>query len=321
MAVAPGRLEIRDDLCEPGPPGPGEVLVRTRASAVSPGTELRTLFDPQTAFPLEGGTGYMAAGVIEAVGDGVSSVKPGDRVACASGGPHRDLLCAAVDLISPCPPPLSWVEAACAYWVVPPYRGLLGAEPRLWDGAAVIGLGPLGLCAVQLLRGVSRRTLAIDPLASRRAAAMRLGAAEAAAPEDAAGVAERILPHGVDVVIELSGAQAGLELALRIATPHARVAVIGVQPRLSNFELFRPMQDKGITLVPLYRRGTRLSIDTVDQTAYYLERALDMVAVKRVDVASLASRVLPWREAPTMIPWLKERPDEAIAMAFTWEDA
>lgn len=321
MAVAPGRLELREDLPEPGPPGPREVLVRTTASAVSPGSELRILFDPTANFPIEGGTGYMAAGVIEAVGADVMGVQAGDGVACTAAGPHRELLRTPAELISPCLPSLSWVEAACAYWIVPPYRGLLGAAPRLWEGAAVIGLGPLGLCAVQLLRGVSRRTLAIDPLASRRAEATRLGGDEAVAPEDAATAAERLLPLGVDVVIELSGTQPGLELALQLAAPKARVAVIGVQPRLSNFELFRPMQDKGITLVPIYRQGKRLTGGAPDPTAYYLERALDMVAVGRVDVASLASRVLPWREATSAIPWLRERPEEAIGMAFTWGDA
>jgi hypothetical protein len=40
---------------------------------------------------------------------------------------------------------LGWVEAACSYWAVPPLLGLLAAEPRYYEDAAVVGLGPLGL--------------------------------------------------------------------------------------------------------------------------------------------------------------------------------
>src|SRR5947209_814123 len=151
VAVAAGRLEVRDDLPEPGPPGAGQVLVRTVTSAVSPGSELRILFDSGTAFPVAGGTGYMSAGIVEAVGDGVSEVRPGDRVACTTAGPHRARVLAPAESMARLPEGLTWVKAACAYWIVPPYRGLLATNLRLWENAAVIGLGPLGLCAVQLL--------------------------------------------------------------------------------------------------------------------------------------------------------------------------
>ncbi|MBI2755631.1 MAG: zinc-binding alcohol dehydrogenase [Chloroflexi bacterium] len=320
MAVDVGQLEARDDLPEPGPPGPGDVLVRTAVSAVSPGSELRVLFDPETPFPVAGGTGYMAAGIVEAIGEAVAGLQPGDRVACTAAGPHRERLSARAEAVAHVPDGLGWAEAACAYWIVPPYRGLLAARPRLWEDAAVIGLGPLGLCAVQLLHGISRRTLAVDPLPSRRGLAARLGACAASSPDDAERAGADLLPNGADVVIELSGTQAGLELALRLAAPRARVAVIGVLPRLSNFELFRPLQDRGITLVPLYREGAALTGNPPDPTARYLAAALDMVAARRVDVCSLVSRVMPWRAAPEGIAWLREHPDEGVGLAFTWLD-
>lgn len=320
VAVAPGRIEARGDLPEPGPPGPGEVLVRTAASAVSPGSELRMLYDPAGAFPVEGGTGYMAAGTVEAVGEGVRTLQTGDRVACTAGGPHRARLRLPADQAARVPDGLAWPTAACAYWIVPPYRALLGTGLAFWERAAVVGLGPLGLCTVQMLRGVCSRLLAVDPLLRRRVLAESLGATAACPPDEADAVTTRISPTGFNLVVELSGTQPGLELALRLAAPRARVAIVGVLPRLTSFELFRPMQDKGLTLIPLHRLGDRLSGNPADPVSRYLEAALDMVATRRVDLTPLITRVLPWHEAPTALADLRARPNDLVGLAFTWPE-
>jgi threonine dehydrogenase-like Zn-dependent dehydrogenase len=121
------------------------------------------------------------------------------------------------------------------------------------------------------------------------------------------------------VVVELSGTQPGLELALKIAAPLGRIVVLGVLPRLSDFELFRPMQDKGLTLVPLFRRGASLYDDPPDPTAHYLETALELVAEGTVDVRSLCSHVAAWRDGPVAMQGLRMRPDAWIGLALRWD--
>ena len=60
IATGPGRIEIGE---APVPAfGPRQLLIETRVSAVSPGSELRGLFAGTTRFPRVGGTGYMAQG-------------------------------------------------------------------------------------------------------------------------------------------------------------------------------------------------------------------------------------------------------------------
>ncbi len=62
-------------------PGPGEALVRHKACGLNfIDVYFRTGLYPQ---PLPGGLGMEGAGIVEAVGAGVSHVKPGDRVAYA----------------------------------------------------------------------------------------------------------------------------------------------------------------------------------------------------------------------------------------------
>jgi threonine dehydrogenase-like Zn-dependent dehydrogenase len=300
-------LVARDDLAEPTTPGRDELIVRTVVSAVSPGTELRTLFAASTSFPVEGGTGYMAAGMVECVGEGVSDIAPGDRVACTGAGPHRQRRPAHRSVVARVPDRMDWVDAACAYWIVPPYRGLLSACPQPHERAAVIGLGPLGLCAVQLLRSQVREVAAVDPIATRRALAEHFGAST-------------VCHEGsMDVVVELSGTQAGLELALQLAAPLGRIVVLGVLPRLHDFELFRPMQDKGLTLLPLFRRGASLTDAAPDPTSEYLAVALRMVASGEVDVRSLCSQVVAWQDGPAALAALREHPEQWIGLALRWD--
>src|SRR5438067_13037393 len=69
----------------PGDPGPGQARVRQSAVGVNYiDTYHRSGLYP---LPLPTGLGSEAAGVVEAVGPGVTVVKPGDRVAYAGGGP------------------------------------------------------------------------------------------------------------------------------------------------------------------------------------------------------------------------------------------
>src|SRR5215213_5596775 len=98
VLVEPYKVEVREvDLPDPGP---GQVLVRTEASVVSPGTELAVytgthqwLKDPNLPdwkFPFR--PGYSAAGEVAAVGAGVTGLKPGDRVSYPGNHASAELL-------------------------------------------------------------------------------------------------------------------------------------------------------------------------------------------------------------------------------------
>jgi NADPH:quinone reductase len=82
---AGGPDVLRLEEVEVGPPGPGEAQVRQRAVGVNfVDTYHRSGLYPM---PLPSGLGVEAAGVVEAVGAGVTGVRPGDRVAYTGGTP------------------------------------------------------------------------------------------------------------------------------------------------------------------------------------------------------------------------------------------
>lgn len=88
------------------------------------------------------------------------------------------------------------------------------ARLRAGQTAAVYGLGGVGLAAVMGAKVAgAAQIVAVDPVASKREAALALGATEALTPEDAAGLRERM--GGVDFAFEAAGVPAVLEAAFK----------------------------------------------------------------------------------------------------------
>jgi threonine dehydrogenase-like Zn-dependent dehydrogenase len=325
VLVAPGlgRLEVGEaDVPAIGPTG---VLVRTVVSGVSAGTEKRKVYtaelgpnDMRDPWPAIGAFGYMAAGVVEAVGPEVRGLTPGDRVYCGrTWGAHRELIDTDAAQVVRLPDALGWVEAACAYWAVPPLLGLLAAEPQYGGDAAVVGLGPLGLMGVQHLARFSRRVLALDTVAARRDLARSLGATEAADPGEVGQLEERPA-----VVLEVSGTQPGLETALAIVRPQGRVALVGSQQRLDRFDLFWPLQNSGARIVPLYREGAASVQSPAGNPAQrWLPLVHDFLLRGWLRIEPLITWVVSPEMAPAAFELLHRRPELAVGMAIAWDPA
>jgi threonine dehydrogenase-like Zn-dependent dehydrogenase len=330
VAPGPGRLVV-DEVPEPAH-GPGQVLVRTRVTAVSAGTELRMLYRDQDeppeastgpAWPAVGAFGYLACGDVVATGPGVTGLAVGDRVTCGTGwGAHAELLAVDAATVHVLPPGLSYLDGACAYWAVPPLCGILAARPDYYDDVAVVGLGPLGLAAVQMLGPMCRRVIAIDPVAARCALAEEFGAvAVDATSADVPAQVERVSPGRPGVVIQAAGTQAALELALGIAAEQGVVANVGTLPKLSGFDLFWPMQWSGARVVPIARPpGPQAAGPGLGQRLRqaHLPDVFDMIGRGRLDLRRLCSWVLPAQDAPRAMALHRDHPDVSLGLAFAW---
>src|SRR5271156_2141176 len=127
--------------------------------------------------------GYSSAGTVIEVGEGVTDLQPGDRVACAGAGfaVHAELACVPRLLVARIPPgnahePVPLDEAAFATLGAVALHGIRNAEVKLGDLVAVIGLGLLGHLTVQLLKAAGCRVLGMDLDQSRAELAAHLGA-------------------------------------------------------------------------------------------------------------------------------------------------
>ncbi len=195
---------------------PGCALVRVRASLVSAGTERasaefarKSLLQKAKARPdlvrdvfgkvqRDGivsaiqavrsrldqpqSPGYSSAGTVLEIGEGVSDIRPGDRVSCAGAGfaVHAEIACVPRLLLSPIPDQegnkVSFDEAAFATLGAVALHGLRTAEVKLGDTVALLGLGLLGQLTLQLLKAAGCRVLGMDINPARAELARQMGA-------------------------------------------------------------------------------------------------------------------------------------------------
>ncbi len=152
-----------------------DVLSKLRRDglAATSGTVRSRLSQPQSV-------GYSSAGVVLAVGDGVSDISAGDRVACAGAGyaTHSEVSCVPRLLVAKISGsrPVSFDEAAFGTVGAICLHGIRTAEVALGDTVAVIGLGLLGQVTVQLLKAAGCRVLSMDPVEQRAHLAIKSGA-------------------------------------------------------------------------------------------------------------------------------------------------
>jgi len=215
--------------------GPGEVLLQTRYSGISAGTEMNVyrglavgwrtrrdpesgLFeptdDPEWTYPMA--YGYAAVSVVAELGEDVDTVRVGDLV--YSYTPHTSAIVVPATSVIRLPPledPRSGVFNAN---INTAYNGILDAHPNFGDVVIVVGLGVIGLIQVQLLRRLGARVIGVDGVAERRALAERFGAEVTFEPGSHVAREVRALTdnRGADIVIEVSGASAALNEAIRI---------------------------------------------------------------------------------------------------------
>jgi L-iditol 2-dehydrogenase len=121
---------------------------------------------------------------------------------------------------------------------------------RLGDDVFVVGAGPIGVLVAQVARRAgARRIFVSELLAHRRVTAVRTGADDAWAPEDAAdALAAATAGRGADVVIEMAGTDGAITTAVHCARPGARVALGGIPSQERSSFPAAAARRKGLTL-------------------------------------------------------------------------
>jgi 2-desacetyl-2-hydroxyethyl bacteriochlorophyllide A dehydrogenase len=325
--AAPRVAELRPERVTA--PGPGEVRVKTMASAISHGTEMLvyrgevpadlTLDLPTLAgsfaFPIK--YGYASVGrVLDA---GAKSFSPGDLVFVHH--PHQDAF------VVPAKLPVLLPEG------LDPTLGLFFANMetalnivhdtplRLGEIAIVFGQGVVGLLVTRLLKLTGAdRVLAVEPVKKRRELALEAGADQAFEPGDdlRERLREATAGRGADVAVEVSSSEAALQAAIDSVAAEGTVVV-------ASWYGTRPVT---LSLGGHFHRGRiRLRSSQVGTMNPELcsrwdrhrrtETVLDLL--HRLHLKQLVSHRIPFEEAPRAYRLVDERPDEVVQVVLIHE--
>ena len=242
-------------------PRANEVQVKLMFSTISSGTERANLVGSKTIawdkpeaeeaiFPRY--LGYSSSGVITAVGENVKDYKVGDRVAL-SWTTHSEVLNIPVWNVHHLPENISFENGALIHIATFPLAAIRKCRFEMGESAIVMGMGILGIFAVQLLKiAGAAPIIAVDPDENKREKALEIGADYALDPyaPDFAETAKKLTDGGAKVGIEVTGIGAGLDGILDCMAQKGRVALLGCT-RNSDFTIdyYRKVHGPGITLV------------------------------------------------------------------------
>ena len=192
---------------------------------------LNTLEAVQSKLSQQIPLGYCNAGVVVAVGEGVTGFSVGDRV--ASNGGHAELVRVPANLCARIPDGVDDDAAAFTVLSAIGLQGLRLAEPTIGETVVVIGLGLIGLITVQLLRANGCSVIGIDPAPARCALAEQFGASAIVLTEGVDPVSHVLAATdnvGADAVIIAASTASNkpIEQAARMSRKRGRIVLVGV---------------------------------------------------------------------------------------------
>lgn len=310
MNFATGAFEMRD---VPIPePGPGEARVKVMAAGVClSDAHLIQGLKPAARTVDEVTLGHETAGVVDALGPGVSGPAPGDRVlieAIITAGGRRltmgvhydggwaEYVVVPAHTLHPIPPTMTFEEAAVIPDAVATPWGSIRevAQVRPAEAAGVWGVGGLGSHTVRLLRiAGAAPIIGVDPLPEARARALAFGADFAFDPasltlEDDVRAATG--GRGLAVAFDMAGFEGVVEQIVPLLAPRGRVAVTGISGKPIT------IQNSVGFIGP-----EKQILGHYGSTTHHIHEILRLAKFGRLDLAPSVSQILPLSSAPEAV--------------------
>ncbi|MCY9698168.1 zinc-dependent alcohol dehydrogenase family protein [Paenibacillus alginolyticus] len=340
--VFPGNKQVHIKDFPIPTPGPNEVLIQMKASAICRSD--MSLYDGN---PVVGGEtaktgchipGHEPAGLVVGTGEDVTSIKLGDRVAvylaigcgecshCKSGymmfcsswkcvgfdlhGGNADYIVVPEKNCMKLPDELSYISAAVSTDSV---GTLYHAQKRLQisgkDTLVIFGLGPMGGAGILVAKAMGATVIAVDMIEERlQLAKTELGAdyiINGSTENAVSRIREITGNRGADASIDCSGSPIAENQALDCVRPHGRVAFIG-ESRESTIRPSDQLIRKQITLMGSWY----FPIQEYEEITEFIVR-------KQIPVEKLVTHTFQLDEAEKAFQLFDQRKTEKAV--FVWE--
>jgi threonine dehydrogenase-like Zn-dependent dehydrogenase len=304
-AVFVGNRQVRMQEITVPAPGPREVRVKLEGCGVCasnlPVWEGRSWF----RYPLEAGApGHEGWGVVDATGDEVTTLRPGDRVAMVSNHAYASHDVTPADQVVLIPDslrgqPVPAEPLGCAMNI---FRR---SDVQAGHCVAIVGIGFLGALLTALSARAGATVTAISRRQFARHIAEALGARASIELDTPAGAARSARAHcsgsGFDRVIEAIGTQEALDLATDLTGVRSRLVIAGYHQDGRRSVDMQKWNWQGLDVVNAHER---------DPEAYRrgMQEALELIAAGELDPLPLYTHQFELSELGDGLAAAAERP-------------
>lgn len=303
-----------------------EVLTDMEYTVVSGGTERASLMGmPNTGTKFPRTLGYCGIGRVIQIGTQVKTVAVGDRVLVYHGKHMGYNIRPETDVTKVEDDSISSLEAAFVIIASMGLGGVRKLELELGESAMVMGLGLLGMFAVQFCRlSGAYPVIAADLNPERRSLALQLGADYAfdpSAPDFVQQVKAVTGGKGVRATVEVTGVSAAMQQALQCATRQGRISLLGCT-RISDcaVDYYQQVHRPGVKLIGAHNL-IRPQFESYPHHWTHQDDCkaiLAMLGAGRLQVAPIVSRVVKPEQAPEIYTQLCNDPAFPMGTVFDW---
>ncbi len=319
---APHQMNV--ETWETPRPAAGEILVSVTAAGICAGDMYFYLGkNPYAVYPQI--CGHEIAGVVAALGEGVTEPAPGTPVVvepflgcgtcypCRVGksnccqnlriigvhqpGGYADYVTAPASHVHVVPPGIGAFEASFAEPVAIGVQACRRGDVQAGEDVLILGCGPIGMALIEVVQARGAHPLVTDVLPDRLATAAQFGAETLPADDQLlAQVMARTNGEGMPVVIEATGNPRAMEQTVDLVAAGGRIVIVGLLKQGVNVSL--PGLDftrKEMTIV-----GSRASVNCFPE-------ALDLLASGKIRYPKIATALSLW-DAPTIFADLADHP-------------
>jgi threonine dehydrogenase-like Zn-dependent dehydrogenase len=348
VTVLPGDGTIRLKQVPVPELGRGMVRISVKRSLVSPGTHLGgwdNLAKKRKEAASAGepkSIGYSLSGIVEAVGEGVSSVSVGQRVAAIGAGYalHTDIAVVPHHLCIQVPEEVDFEEASYAMLLATAMHAVRRGTPVIGEYWIVYGLGIVGLLTAQLLKlngcfvtGIDEHQTRVD-LAAEWLNERFYRSSEHDLIDS---LKKQTLNHGFDGSVFAFGGEADTAMDQAVGLmklspdghPGGTIVTVGwpkfsyngLIGRMNNIDLRRASRTGPGYHDEKWERGEDYPRVFVRwSTQSNLWTCLEFVRRGMIDVKSLTTHRIPLESVETEIPKILSKPEEILGVVFTSGD-
>ncbi len=335
------QVEVREYAL--GEVGPTDILVKTRYSMVSSGTELRVLgghYGAKNRFPMI--PGYSTVGEVIEVGAEVAGFRVGDLVSCRNPKPLPGVnamwggqsslqvhVTTGEDQPVLLPAGANLLDYVAAEISAISLRGVTAASPRPGETAVVLGQGLIGSFSAAWLNAAGCRVIVADLEPGRLERARNWAAATVHVADAGANARIHALCNGgADIVVESSGSTQGAQMAYKLVrrkpqnySTDYKVEPIqfygGDWPRL----VMQANYIDAISINPFdFFPGEGVTILTpADRGVEDRQMAIEQFRRRTIKAADFIQTIAPVADAPEAYAALRDDKNHNFSLVFDWE--